>query len=311
LPLTGNKWSADVEIIGSAAAQPGSTSVADRLRLPFRAVTPDYFAAMGMSVVDGRGFRATDDEKAPQVVMINQALARKYFGNANPIGRTIRQAGDTNPKHWMSVIGIVADTRTEDLSQAAEPEVYLSLWQAIAFSKHLIVRTTADPRTLTAQVRSELHAVDPTAAVERVQTMEEIRAVSVAPRTFAMNLLTGFSVAATLLALVGLYGVLSLSVGSRTREIAVRKAIGAQANQILRMIVGEGFWLIGVGVVLGTVVALLLGPALQALLFDVRPTDPVTLAGAALVFTALALIACVVPAWRAVRVDLMEALRHE
>jgi len=133
----------------------------------------------------------------------------------------------------------------------------------------------------------------------------------VAPRTFAMRLLTGFSIAATLLAVVGLYGVLSLSVGSRTREIAVRKAIGAQRYEIVRLILGEGLKLIVPGVVLGVGIAILLGRLLSALLFDVRPADPFTLMAAAILFGAFALAACALPARRAAGVDLMEALRHD
>jgi ABC-type antimicrobial peptide transport system permease subunit len=240
--------------------------------------------------------------------VINKTFARRAFGDATPIGKQMRFAGDT--KNTIEIVGVVSDTRTEALSAQAEPEIYFPLWQMRAFSKHLILRATSDPIALAALVRRELHAIDPTAAVEHVQTMAEIRRESVAARTFAMYLLTGFSLAASLLALVGIYGVLSLSVGSRTKEIAVRKAIGAQRHEILRLVLAEGIRLIALGIVLGTVVALLLGSVLKALLFEVRPTDPITLAGAALVFGAVALLACVLPAWRAARVDLMEALRQ-
>jgi putative ABC transport system permease protein len=305
LPLTGNKWTGDMEIVG----EPGSTKLAEQLSLPLRSVTPDYFEAMGIALVDGRGFRASDDAEAPRVAVINEALARRYFRGASPIGRAMRFAGDA--KQTIAIVGIVSDIRTEALSEQAEPEIYFSFWQNRAFSKHLILRAKSDPSALAALVRRELHAVDSTSAVEHIKTMAEIRRESVAPRTFATHLLTGFSLAATALALVGLYGVLSLSVGSRTKEIAVRKAIGAQAHEILRLVLGEGFRLIAVGVVLGTIVALLLGPVLSALLFEVRPADPLTLAGTALLFGAVALAACALPAWRAARVDLMEALRHE
>jgi putative ABC transport system permease protein len=305
LPLTGNKWMGDIVIVG----QGDSTKLTDRLNLPFRSVTPDYFAAMGMQVVAGRGFRTTDNDKAPRVAMVNSTFAKRYFQDANPIGRQIASPGDLT--HPMEIIGVTADTRTEALSAQAEPEVYFSLWQNGAFSKHLILRTTTDPLTLAAQVRQELHNIDPTAAVEHMQTMEEIRRASVAPRTFAMNLLGGFAIAATLLALVGIYGVLSLSVGSRTKELAVRKAIGAQSHEILRLVLNEGFKLIALGVVLGTVVALMLGSVLKSLLFEVRPTDPLTLTITAIAFAIVGLAACMLPAWRAARVDLMEALRQQ
>jgi predicted permease len=200
LPLTGDKWPGDMEIVG----QPGSRRFADRLTLPLRAVTPDYFDAMNIGLVAGRTFRATDDGDAPRVAVINQAFARRHFPDGDPIGRELRFAGDT--KQTIPIVGVVSDTRTAALSDQAEPEVFFSFWQTPAFSKHLILRATADPRALAQRVRQELRAIEPTSAVEQVKTMEEIRRDSLAPRTFAMQLLIGFSAAATMLALVGLYG---------------------------------------------------------------------------------------------------------
>ena len=245
----------------------------------------------------------------PRVAVINEAFAQRHLRDANPIGRQLRFVGNTAPP--IDIVGIVANTRTDALSDEPEPEVYLPLWQSRAFSKHLIVRVRADPRTLAPAVRSELRAIDPTAAVEHVTTMADIRGESIAPRTFAMRLLTAFAITATLLALVGLYGVLSLSVSSRIRELAVRKAIGAQRSEIVRLVLREGARLIGVGVILGAVAAVLMGRVLGSLLFQVPAADPITLATAAVVFCAIALAVCAVPAWRAARVDLMHALRHE
>lgn len=304
LPLTGNKWSGDVEIPG----QPRTSKIADRVNLPLRAVTPGYFDAMGIAIVGGRGFRDADDAGAPGVALINRTFARRYFGDTTPIGRSLRFAGSDRA---IEIVGIVSDTRTEALSEQAEPEMYFCLWQSRAFSKHLILRTAADPRALAGLVTRELRAVEPTAAVERVTTMADIRAESVAPRTFAMHLLSGFAATATLLALVGLYGVMALSVGARTREMAVRRAIGAQRHEIGRLVLGQGSRFVAVGIVLGAVLALILGHTLRALLFGVEPADPLALAGAAVVFGLVALAACGPPAWRAARVDLMEALRHD
>ena len=274
LPLTGNKWPGTMELVG----QPGDGTVAGQLSLPLRSITPDYFDVMGMGLVDGRGFQATDAGDAPMVAVVNQAFGRKYFP-AGVLGRQMRFAGDT--KRTIQIVGVVADTRTEALSTQAEPEIYLSFWQSGAFSKHLVVRAAADPSALSALVRREVHAVDPTASVERFTTMAEIRRTSVAPRTFAMQLLIGFSILATALALVGIYGVLSLSVGSRLKEIAVRKAVGAQGRDILRLILGEGSRMIAIGIVLGAVVSIFVGRALENYLFEVRPTDPLSLGIAA------------------------------
>ncbi|HET7218924.1 MAG TPA: ADOP family duplicated permease, partial [Vicinamibacterales bacterium] len=305
LPLTGNKWSGDMEIVGQAS----SSRLTERLNLPLRAVTPDYFDVMGIQLVDGRGFRASDDTGAPRVAAINGTFARRHFAGVNPIGRTVRFAGDA--KTTIEIVGVVADTRTEALSRGAEPEIYFPLFQMRAFSKHLVVRASADPRAIAPLVQRELRGIDPSAAVEHVKTMDEIRQESVAPRTFAMQLLTGFAAAATLLALVGIYGVLSLAVGARTKELAVRKAIGAQQRTIVRLVLGEGFRLILLGAILGTTLAIVLGRLLSTLLYDVRPTDPLMLSAAATLFCAVAIAACAIPAWRAARVDLMEALRHE
>ena len=304
LPLTGNKWFGDWEIVGES----DSSKLKDRLTLPCRAVTEDYFDLLAIKVKDGRGFRSSDTPEAPIIAVVNEALVSRYFPNLNPIGRKLRVAGTTNT---LEIVGVVSNTRTEALSAQAEPEVYFSLWQNTAFSKHLIVHTSSDPAPLIAMVRHALHEIDPTAAVEHFKTMEEIRDESVAPRTFAMRLLVGFSVVASLLALVGIYGVLSLSVGSRLKEIAVRVAVGAQQREILALVLGEGLRLIALGLTLGALVTLSLGRAIRTFLFGVNLTDPLTFGAMALMFAAVALIACYIPAHRASKVDPILALRNE
>jgi len=305
VPLTGNKWPGEVEFPGQA----GSSKLADRITVPLRSITQDYFDVMGMTIAEGRAFRGTDGPDAPRVAIVNATLAKRYYADRNPVGAQLRFAGSTDKP--LEIVGVLADTRTEELSQPAEPEIYLPFWQSGAFSKHLVVRATGDPTALAALVRRELRAIDPTSAVERMTTMSEIRRESVAPRTFAMRLLIGFAVVATLLALVGLYGVLSLSVNSRTKEIAVRKAVGAQRHQIVQLVLGEGSKLVAGGLLLGGIVAVLVGRLLQTLLFDVRPSDPIALGTAAIAFGVVALVACLLPAYRASRVDLMESLRQE
>jgi putative ABC transport system permease protein len=303
--LTGNKWPGDMDFPG----QPGVTAPATRVSIPLRSITPDYFDVVGIRLIEGRSFRDTDTGTAQRVAIVNEALARRFFAGRNPVGQRFNFSGSADKP--IEIVGLIADTRTEALSANAEPEVYLPFWQAGAFSKHLVVRTTGDPLALAQNVRQEIRSVDPTSAVEKVTTLAEIRQASTASQIFAMRLLAGFAVAATLLALVGLYGVLSLSVGARTKELAVRKAIGAQRGQIVGLILGEGSRLVAVGLVLGLVGARFVGRLLEALLFDVQPADVVSLASGAGLFAVVALAACLVPALRAGRVDVMESLRQE
>jgi putative ABC transport system permease protein len=305
VPLTGNKWPGDLMFPGQSA----SSRLADRVTLPLRSITQDYFEVMGIPIIEGRPFRATDGPDAPPVAIVNQSLATRYYGDRHPIGATFQFAGGNSKP--VEIVGVIADTRTATLSEVAEPEVYLPFWQSGAFSKHLVVRAAGDPAALAAQVRTELRAIDPTAAVERITTMRDIRRQSVANRIFAMELLSGFAIAATVLAVVGLYGVLSLSVNARIKEIAVRKAIGAQAAEIVRLVVGEASRLVAVGLILGLVLAVLVGRLLRTLLFDVGPSDPIALAGGAVAFSLVAFAACVLPAYRASRVELMAALRQD
>jgi putative ABC transport system permease protein len=305
VPLTGNNWPATLEIEG----QPPAVKESDKTALPLRAVTPDYFKLMGMAPMEGREFRSTDDDKAPNVAIVNQAFARRYFPQGNALGRKFWMNGRDKP--GTEIVGEIANGRTDDLTQEASPEIYLSLWQATAFSKHLVVRTTADPRAVVVAVERELRSVDPTAAIENVKTLEQIRDESLASRTFAMNLLTGFSVVGSALTLVGIYGMLSLSVASRRRELAIRSAVGAQQSDIRKLIFGEGFRLIAGGVLVGAALAMVLSRVLKSFLFEVQPSDPATLIVVGALFVGVGLLACWMPVRRAGKVDPLEALRYE
>jgi len=305
VPLTGNNWPATLDIEG----QPPAVKESDKIALPLRAVTPDYFKLMGMALTEGREFRSTDDDKAPPIAIVNQAFARRYFPQGNAIGRKFWFGGRDKP--GTEIVGEIANGRTDDLTQAASPEIYLPLWQANAFSKHLVVRTTADPRAVVVAVERELRSVDPTAAIENVKTLEQIRDESLASRTFAMNLLTGFSVVGSALTLVGIYSVLSLSVASRRRELAIRSAVGAQQSDIRKLIFGEGFRLIAGGVLIGAALAILLSRVLRSFLFEVQPNDPATFLVVGALFVGVGLLACWMPVRRAARVDPLEALRYE
>jgi len=305
VPLTGNNWPSTLEIEG----QPPAVKESDKTALPLRAVTPDYFKLMGMALMDGREFRSTDDDKAPNVAIVNQAFAERYFPGKNTVGRKFWMNGRDKP--GVEIVGEIANGRTDDLTQQASPEIYLPLWLANAFSKHLVVRTTADPRAVVVSVERALRSVDPTAAIENVKTLEQIREDSLASRTFAMHLLTGFSAVGAVLTLVGIYGVLSLSVASRRRELAIRSAVGAQQKDIRKLIFGEGFRLIAGGVLAGIALAVVLSRVLRTFLFGVQPSDPVTLIVVGALFVGVGLLACWVPVRRAGKIDPLEALRYE
>jgi putative ABC transport system permease protein len=280
--------------------------------LPLRLVTEDYFKLLRQSLVAGRDFRSTDNRDTPNVTgvaIINQAMADRYFPQANPIGKKLWGFGRRQPP--IEIIGVVANGRVADLTKAPEPEIYLSFWQFSAFTKHLVLRTATDPGTLMASVQRELRAIEPTVAVENLKTMEEIRGDSLASRSFAMQLLVGFSIVASALTLVGIYGVLSLSVAARRRELAIRMAVGAERLAIMKLVFGEGLRLIALGVLAGLAVAIALSRVLRAFLFEVEPTDPATLIAVGLLFIGVVLLACWVPARRAAQVDPLEALRNE
>jgi putative ABC transport system permease protein len=305
VPLTGNNWPATLEIEG----QPPATKESEKTALPMRAVTEDYFKLMGVGMLLGREFRSTDEGKEATVAIANQAFADRYFPHADAIGRKIWMQGRDKPA--VEIVGEVANGRTDDLTQDASPEIYLSLWQATAFSKHLVIRTAADPRAVLVAVERELRAVDPTAAVENPKTLQQIRDNSLASRTFAMQLLIGFSIVGSVLTLVGIYGVLSLSVASRRRELAIRSAVGAEQKDIRNLIFGEGFRLIASGVIAGIALAVVLSRVLRTFLFAVQPSDPTTLIVVGGLFVGVALLACWVPVRRAAKVDPLEALRYE
>jgi len=305
VPLTGNNWQGTIEIEG----QPPAIKPSDRITIPLRSVTPGYFQLLGQKISVGRDFRATDIRGGTDVAVVNQALVDRYFLNGVAIGKKIWGNGRQRPP--VEIVGVVSNGRTDDLTHAAEPEIYLCFWQATAFSKHLVVRAAGDPHSVVESVRRELHSVEPTIAVENVKTLDQIRDDSLGSRTFAMQLLVGFALVASVLTLVGIYGVLSLSVASRRREIAIRAAVGAARSDIRNLIFTEGFGLIAGGVIMGIVAAVVLSRVLKTFLFEVEPTDPVTLIGVGLLFACVAMLACWEPTRRAGKVDPIEALRYE
>jgi putative ABC transport system permease protein len=302
VPLTGDNWQRDFAIDGVEARGD------EPITLPLRATTPGYFALLGIPLVSGRDFDAGDQANAPLVAIVNQALVDRYFRNLNPLGRTLRSVGPQ--VQTARIVGVVADLRTADLTASPEPEVYFPLWQSHADTKHLIVRTTAEAAAVSRDVQRVLRTIDPMVALEDVRTLDEIRDASVARRRVAAGAMIGFAAAATLLTAFGIYGVVSLWVEARHRELAIRLAIGADRWAVLRMVVREGAQLVTGGVALGLTLALAVSGTLQSLLFEVRPNDPLTMLTAGVAFLAGALCCCLVPALRASRVNPLEALRQ-
>jgi putative ABC transport system permease protein len=303
VPLTGNNWMRPIVRPGAVE----SSQASDTITLPFRSVTPEYFQLMGIRLHEGRIFDERDQREVTPVVIINEAMARRFFSGQNPIGRKLVYPDGTSSE----IVGIVGDLRSDALNTAGEPEVYQSFFQALAFSKHLVVRTQTDPRGVIADVRRALQGVDPTVVIEEVKTMEAIRDQSIAVQRFAMALIAAFAVMALVLSVVGLYGVMSHSVLQRSHEIGVRMAIGAQQHHVLRMVLRQGAILVALGLLFGLAGAFALTRTLRSLLYDVDATDPLTFVLMCALLMCVTMLACFLPAWRATKISPLVALRAE
>lgn len=271
--------------------------------------TPDYFAAMGIPLLRGRIYTQSEmglDWNKGLVVVIDRALAQRFWPGANPIGAQIGW-GD-NSGRWASIVGVVGTVRDSSLAMQSKGTIYFPWYYPGAT---LVVRTASDPRPLISAIRHEVHSVDPSQAVYDVETMTHRVADSIAQQRFAASLLGLFAALSVILAAVGLYGVMSYVVSRRTHEIGIRIALGAQSADILRDVLGQGGRLALVGVALGVVAALGLTRLMASMLYGVTATDPLTFAVVIALLLAIALLACWIPAWRAMRVDPMAALRHE
>jgi putative ABC transport system permease protein len=278
-----------------------------------RAVSSGYFRTMGIPLLSGRGFDATDTANGPAVAIVDEAFARAYLGDA-PLGRRISDSNDKKGlPEWIEVVGIVGNARDFiNPKRTPYPEIYIPFTQAMTFSSTTyLARTTADPMAVAPGIKRAIWAVDKRAPITDVATMDQVvQEVTAQPR-FQTTLLGAFAGLGLLMAAIGIYGVISYAVALRTHEIGVRMALGAQRADVLRIVIGEGAVLAGIGIAAGIAGALALTRFLRGLLFGISPTDPATFAGVALALLLLALLACYVPARRAMRVDPMVALRHE
>ena len=279
----------------------------------YRTVSPNYFRAMSIPVVQGRAYTDGDNLSAPLVMIINQQTAREIFPDENPIGKRITFGNTDQNKQpvWFEIVGVVADVRSLELREESQAEIYFSSLQDYWPAMSLVVRSTVEPSSLAGSVRQVVNEVDKSVPVSEVKTMEHVVSESITQPRFNLFLLGLFGTVAMLLSAAGIYGVTAYTVTQRTHELGIRLALGAQVGDVLKMILGQGMAVIGVGLVLGLVAAFWLMRLLRSLLFGVGENDLLTFVAITFVLLIVALIACYIPARRATKVDPLEALRAE
>jgi predicted permease len=307
LPLSGFDGDVTFNLDGRAPPEAGEESTTW-----MRPATPGYRAAAGLRLVAGRWVDERDVREAPRVVVINETLAERHFTGENPIGRLIYFGGNPDADRW-EVIGVAADTRHFSVRDDRREAVYVSYDQVSPTGLFFALRVPEgrDPLALLPDARRAVGAVDQALALRRVRTMDDVVGQALAADRFLAVLLSSFAVVTLVLAVVGLYGVISYTVGARLREMGVRMALGAEAGRIGRMVVGRSLVLSGVGVAVGLLLAVASARALGSLLYGVRAVDPVTFALTSALLMAVAVLASVIPAARAARVDPIEVLRSD
>lgn len=313
LPLTRNDTWNGFEIPGRHPA---------RGEAGYHFVSPDYFRTMGIPLLSGRELSDSDSSGSPLVGIISRSMAQKYWPDQNPIGAgiVVERAVDTaTPKgtrvqfnrRQLEIVGVVGDVRQLGLDDTPGSELYIPYAQWPSDEMYIVVRTQSQPSSLIPIVEKAVWSVDPDEAVTDVRTMDEWVSKEAASRRFMLQLIGAFALIAIALAAVGIYGVLSCWMRQRTHEMGIRMALGAQQRDVLKLVLGQGTRLALIGVALGVAAALELTRLMSSLLFGVSATDPLTFVAVALVLVATGMLACYIPARRAMRVDPMTALRHE
>jgi putative ABC transport system permease protein len=279
----------------------------------YRAVSPNYFRSMGIPVLQGRAYTDRDNQTAPRVMVVNQKVADEEFGGENPIGKRIT-FGNTDSNRqpvWFEIVGVVANVRSLELREEPIAELYFASLQDFWPAMSLIVRSTVEPESLSGSVRQVVNEIDKSVPVSSVKTMDHIVSESITQPRFNLFLLGLFSTVAMLLSAAGIYGVTSYSVTQRTHELGIRIALGAQVSDVLKMVLGQGMAVIGVGLIIGLAAAFALVHLLKSFLFGVGEKDPLTFVAITVGLLLVALFACYIPARRATKVDPLEALRYE
>ncbi|HYY41347.1 MAG TPA: ABC transporter permease, partial [Pyrinomonadaceae bacterium] len=306
IPLDFDDDSTFFQIEGRTPFAPGHEPLAD-----FRIITPEFFATLDIPILRGRNFNERDVRSAPHVMLVSDKLAHRYFADENPLGQHLRLGKET-----YEVVGVVGDVRyknfvNEPRDERLRPAIYVPHMQISPRGMGLVVRAAGDPAALTAAVRHEVQALDKDQPVYAVRTMPQVFVEGMAPQRLSAFMFAGFALVALLLAAVGIYAVVAYSVAQRTHEIGIRMALGAQTRDILKLVVGQGMTITGVGVVVGLVAAFGVTRAMASILYGVSASDPATFGGVAALAVLIACAACYIPARRATKVDPMVALRHE
>jgi putative ABC transport system permease protein len=281
---------------------------------PLNMVSDALFTTLGVPLVAGRFFDARDEDGRAPVVIINEALAKKYLPGVDPIGRRLKDGGPERPigpnNPWMEVVGVVGDIKYSGLDLPVEPTFYMPYRQNTWPGQFVVVRTSTEPAAIVPAVKEVVASLDKDLPLTRVRTMDEFISLSVAPPKFRTALVTIFAATGLLLAAIGIYGVMAYAVAERTRELGVRVALGATSSDVIRLVLRETLVLVGAGIAAGVVGALATTRLMGSLLFGVAPTDAVTFTAIAALLAATALVASYVPVRRATRVDPMVALRN-
>jgi len=279
----------------------------------FRAVTPGYFKTMGMQLIKGREFTPRDELRSTQVAIINEALARRYFPNQDPLGKRVMPGVGIDERGWLmrEIVGVVRDSKHVSLREEPPPNIYLPHGQFPRQGMTLVVRAANGPNMLIGVVQKEAHALDSELPVFEIRTLDQYLASSVAEPKFSALLLGLFAGLALILSCIGLYGVMSYVVAQRTRELGIRMALGAQTRDVLKLVIRQGIRLTLLGAAIGGAGAVALSRVIKSWLFGVSPTDPLTFAVAALLLAVVALLSCWIPARRATKVDPITVLRSE